>query len=172
METRQVGRLPAVEDGRLVGIIARLDILHELGKLTDPLTGLPWPGTLRQHAATLLQQGAEIVVFFIDIDRFRLVNKRFGHVVGDRLITAVADFLARTTDGARDLLCRYGGDEFAIVTTRSPEEGEGLADEILLGIRRLTFPELEGVTLTASIGLAGGRRMGGTRRYPPRGDGG
>ena len=166
MEARDVNQLPVVEHGRLIGLVTRLDILHELGKLTDPLTGLPWPGTLRQRAAELLQQGQEIVILFIDLDRFRLVNKRFGHVVGDRLITAVAAHLLHATDTAQDLLCRYGGDEFAIVTTRGAEQAEALAETILAGIRRLTLPELEGFTLTASIGLAGGRRAGERETHP------
>lgn len=160
MDRRAVGRLPVVENGRLAGIVTRLDILHEIGKLTDPLTGLPWPGTLRQHAAELVGRGAEVVILFIDLDRFRLVNKRFGHVVGDRLITAAAEFLGRATDTTRDLLCRYGGDEFAIVTTRNAEEAETLAETILDGIGRLTVAEPEGFPLTAHIGVAGGRRTG------------
>src|SRR3990172_3747288 len=154
MEARDVNQLPVIEHGRLIGLVTRLDILHELGKLTDPLTGLPRPGKIRQRAAELLQQGQEIVILFIDLDRFRLVNKRFGHVVGDRLITAVAAHLLHATDTAQDLLCRYGGDEFAIVTTRGAEQAEALAETILAGIRRLTLPELEGFTLTASIRLA------------------
>jgi len=158
METRDVAQLPVVEQGRLLGLVTRLDVLHELGKLTDPLTGLPWPGTLRQRAAELVAAGREIVIIFVDLDRFRLVNKRFGHVVGDRLITAVAEVLQQVTDSAQDLLCRYGGDEFAVVTTRSAEEAEALAEDLLAGIRRLSLPELEGFTLAASIGLAGGRR--------------
>lgn len=158
METRDVGRLPVVEDGRLVGLVSRPDILRELGKLTDPLTGLPWSGTLRQRAAALLASGMEIVILFLDLDRFRQVNKRFGHVAGDRLIVAVAALLGRAVDPVRDLLCRYGGDEFAIVTTRSIDEAEALAEEILTGLSGLRLPEPEGIVLGASIGLAGGRR--------------
>lgn len=158
MEERQVGRLPVVEDGRLAGIIARVDVLQELGKLTDPLTDLPWPGTLRQRAADLLRAGQEIVVAFIDLDGFRLVNKRHGHVVGDRCIVAVADLLRRLTDPAADLVTRYGGDEFAIVTTRRLESAEALAERLVEAIAAL---EVDGVRgLTASVGLAGGRRAG------------
>ncbi|MBI3976202.1 MAG: CBS domain-containing protein, partial [Armatimonadetes bacterium] len=155
MERRDVGRLPVVEGGHLVGIVSRPDILRELGKLTDPLTGLPWAGTLRQRAAALLQAGMEIVILFIDLDRFRQVNKRFGHVAGDRLITDTAAFLNRAVDPARDVLCRYGGDEFAVVTTRSVGEAELLAETILKGLQELRVPEPEGFVLGASIGLAG-----------------
>jgi len=166
MEARDVSQLPVIEQGRLVGLVTRLEVLHELGKLTDPLTGLPWPGTLRQRAAELLAEGQEIVILFIDLDRFRLVNKRFGHVVGDRLITAAAEYLLRATDTAQDLLCRYGGDEFAIVTTRGTAPAELLAETILGGIRHLSLRELEGFSLTASIGLAGGRRTGEREAHP------
>lgn len=158
IERRGVGRLPVIEDKRLVGIITRSEILHELGRLTDPLTGLPWPGLLRQQAADLLRAGAEIVVIFIDLDRFRQVNRRLGHVAGDRVIVAVADALQGLTDPTHDLLCRYGGDEFAIVTTRRAEDAEALAEAIVQTITALTLPEMQGLSITAAIGLAGGKR--------------
>ncbi len=160
LDRRMVGRLPVVENGRLVGIITRSAILHELGRLTDPLTELPWPGMLREQAANLLRSGEEIVVMFIDLDRFRQVNKRLGHVVGDRVIVAVAEALQRLTDHRRDMLCRYGGDEFAIVTTRRAEDAEALAESILNSVNNLMWPDMENLTLTASVGLAGGKRAG------------
>jgi diguanylate cyclase (GGDEF)-like protein len=166
METRDVARLPVVEDGELVGLVSRPDILRELGKLTDPLTGLPWPGTLRHHAATLLAAGREITVLFIDLDRFRQVNKRFGHVAGDRLIIDAARVLSRLVDPAKDLLCRYGGDEFAIVATRSLTEAEAFAETILTGLQGLRVPEPDGFVLGASIGLAGGRRLEEREAHP------
>ncbi len=158
IEERGVDRLPVVAERRLVGIITRTDILQELGRLTDPLTGLPWPGLLRQQAEDLLRRGEEIVILFVDLDRFRYVNKRLGHVVGDRVIVAVADALQRLTNPGVDLLCRYGGDEFAIVTTRRAEDADALADAILQAITHVTLPEMQGFSVAASIGIAGGKR--------------
>ncbi len=159
LEERGVDRLPVVVDRRIIGIITRSDILHEFGRLTDPLTGLPWPGLLRQQAEDLLRQGEEIVIIFIDLDKFRQVNKRLGHVVGDRVIVAVAEALQRLTNPGVDLLCRYGGDEFAIVTTRGATEAKALADAILQAITNLTLPEMQGFSVTAAIGIAGGKRL-------------
>jgi len=158
IEEHGVDRLPVVGQQGLVGLITRSDILHELGQLTDPLTGLPWAGLLRQQAADLLGAGEEIVIIFIDLDRFRQVNKRLGHVVGDQVIVAVANALQRITNPRVDLLCRYGGDEFAIVTTRSADEAESLAQDIAKAIDALALPEMQGTSVTAAIGLAGGKR--------------
>jgi len=77
MDQHHVGRLPIVQDGALVGIVTRGDLLKELGRLTDPLTDLPWSGTLRQQAADLLKAGREISVVFMDLDDFGLANKLF-----------------------------------------------------------------------------------------------
>lgn len=158
IEDRGVDRLPVVGEQGLVGIISRSVILHELGQLTDPLTGLPWPGLLREQAADLLRARKEIVFIFIDLNRFREVNKRLGHVVGDRVIVAVAEVMQRLIDPGVDLLCRYGGDEFAIVTTRLMDEAEALAGDIAATIEGLALPEMQGITVAAAIGLSGGKR--------------
>lgn len=159
MEERRLAHLPVVEEDRLVGLITREDILRALGQPVDPLTDLPWVVTLRERAAELLKQGNEIAVIFLDMDNFRLVNKRLGHVVGDRYIRAAAQAVMATIDGERDLLCRYGGDEFIILTTRPRDEAEALgrrAEEAITEAR----PDgaAEGFSLSASMGVAGGKR--------------
>lgn len=158
MDARKIGRLPVVDGESLIGIITRADLLQELGKLTDPLTDLPWSGTLRQKAAELLKSGQEITVLFIDLDDFGIVNKLYGHVVGDHIINAVADLLQTRTDLQTDLLCRYGGDEFAIVTTRTMEASEALATDLREAIVQVSVPGAPPGAISASIGIAGGKR--------------
>jgi diguanylate cyclase (GGDEF)-like protein len=159
MQERRLAHLPVVEEDRLVGLITREDILQALGQPVDPLTGLPWVVTLRERAVDLLKQGNEIAVVFLDMDNFRSVNKRLGHVVGDRYIRAAAQALMATIDGEKDLLCRYGGDEFIILTTRPRDEAESLArraEEAITEVR----PDgaEEEFILSASVGVAGGKR--------------
>ncbi|MDQ7819539.1 MAG: CBS domain-containing protein [Armatimonadota bacterium] len=159
MKRHGVGRLPVVDEaGRVVGVVTRGDLLHELGRLTDPLTGLPWSGTLRQQAADLLKAGREITVLFIDLDDFGLVNKLYGHVVGDRVIQAVAALVRDHTDPARDSVCRYAGDEFAIVSTRSAAEATALARRLREAIVELDVPGAPPGSISASVGIAGGKR--------------
>jgi IMP dehydrogenase len=161
MEDRGVGQLPVVDGGRLVGMITLEDVLRELGRPIDPLTGLPWATTLRERAEQLLKDGHEIALIFLDLDNFGLVNKHLGHVVGDQLIKGVAGALLGVVDPARDLLCRYGGDEFAILTTRPRPEGEALARRALETVAAIQVPEGHGeFALAASTGIAGGKRTG------------
>ncbi len=158
MDTRRIGRLPVVDQGALVGIVTRGDLLKELGRLTDPMTDLPWPGTLRQEAADLLKAGREISVLFIDLDDFGIVNKLYGHVVGDRVIKSVAALLREKTDPESDVICRYAGDEFAIVTTRTGDGAMALALVLREATAATEVPGAPPGAVSAAIGIGGGKR--------------
>lgn len=158
MDEYRLDQLPVVDQGTLVGLVTRSGLMHELGKLTDPLTELPWAGALRQQAANLLRSGQEVSIIFIDLDGFGSVNKQYGHVIGDRVIRAIADALLTQTDPQTDLLCRYGGDEFAFVTTRSAADCETLAARLREEIGTMTVPGIPSGIVSASVGIAGGTR--------------
>ena len=158
MESHGIGRLPVVDGSTLVGIVTRSDLLRELGKLTDPLTDLPWAGSLRQMAADLLKKGQEIAIMFVDLDEFGSVNKLYGHVVGDRIIRAVAALLQEWTDPALDFLSRYAGDEFAIVTTRDLSGAEAFARDLREAIAEVSVEGAPRGTISGSFGIAGGKR--------------
>jgi diguanylate cyclase (GGDEF)-like protein len=159
MEHHRLGQLPVVDQDRLIGMITREDVLRELGQPIDPLTGLPWATTLRERAIQLLKDGEEIALLFLDLDNFGLINKQFGHVVGDQLIKAVAEALGGIVDSSKDLLCRYGGDEFTILTTRPRAEAEALGVRALQAVSEVRAPEGRGrFALSGSLGIAGGKR--------------
>jgi diguanylate cyclase (GGDEF)-like protein len=159
MEGRHISQLPVVDDGRLVGMVTLEDVLRELGRPLDPLTDLPWATALRERAEQLLADGHEIALIFVDLDNFGLVNKQFGHVMGDQLIKAVAGAVAGIVDPQQDLLCRYGGDEFAILTTRPRDEAEAVAGQAIEAVAAVRMPNGQNaVALSASVGIAGGKR--------------
>ncbi len=58
----------------------------------------------------------------IDVDHFKLVNDRFGHQAGDRILVEIAQHI-RANLFTRDILCRYGGEEFVVLFTRTSKEG-------------------------------------------------
>jgi len=61
-----------------------------------------------------IKDGEPVALIMIDVDRFKTFNDRFGHVAGDRALSAVAHVLKKQFR-TRDLLARFGGDEFAVL---------------------------------------------------------
>lgn len=157
-------QLPITEGGRLAGILSYRDLLATWGASLDPLTGLPWQDHTRRWASAHLASGREIAVLFADLDQFGLLNKTHGHVTADQLLKAVANALKACVDPRRDSLCRYGGDEFVIATTRPQEEAWELARRARAAILSLSQSD-SGAPVGVSIGLAGGKR-----RSPRPGD--
>ena len=156
---QQAEVLPVVDHGRLVGLISLTAILEARHQERDPLTGLPWAASLRNWAMGALGRGEEVVILFVDLDNFGIVNKALGHVVGDDILRSVGYLLSAALDPSTDFICRYGGDEFAIATTRRVEDATALAQRLR---ETVNLPvEIEGrqERVTASVGFAGGRRV-------------
>ncbi len=84
----------------------------------DPLTGLQnrraFTERLEEAVRGARERGEHHAVGFIDLDRFKVVNDRFGHAVGDRLLHEIARVMGRVVR-AGDVLARIGGDEFALL---------------------------------------------------------
>lgn len=81
----------------------------------DALTGLANRRGLERYVEALGRRGVEAVaVLVVDVDRFKDINDRFGHSVGDEALVHVAEALAASVR-AEDLACRLGGDEFVVV---------------------------------------------------------
>jgi diguanylate cyclase len=104
---------------RIEVLQARLVETEEAAAL-DPLTQVANRGTFDRTLARWLarsrQSDQPFVLALLDIDNFKLVNDRFGHLVGDRVLLAAARSLSSHMR-AEDLVARYGGEEFALLVT-------------------------------------------------------
>lgn len=149
--------LPIVQEGKLVGIVTVFDLLPEIGRSYDPMTGLPWSDTLREWGIEQLAQGREITVIFFDLDNFGMFNKRYGHLVGDEVLRRVARVINEAIAPETDVACRWGGDEFAIATLRRREEAGLLAHHIRKQIADIQVPEAD-MPISVSYGYQGGKR--------------
>jgi len=157
MIEREIDFLPVVEEGKYIGLVTARGLLGKLRESYDPMTGLPWSDRLREWGQEQLEQGVEIAMIFIDLNKFGKFNKDYGHVVGDKVLRRLVEHLSSLTNPETDVLVRYGGDEFAIGTTRDREEAETLVTQLENNGIGLTIPESP-VPIFFSVGLFGGRR--------------
>ena len=96
-----------------------------------------------------------VAVFFLDVNDFRLVNERFGHLIGDRLLALIGQRL-RQIAGPTATVARLGGDEFAVLIERiaAPEIAVEMARRIRTNLSQPTDLEGETISLAISVGLA------------------
>jgi diguanylate cyclase (GGDEF)-like protein len=97
------------EANRLLTDLSYLDPLTDIAnrRRFDELLPLEWKRALRV--------GQRIALIMIDVDHFKPFNDRFGHLVGDQCLRAVALTLADGLPRAGDSVARYGGEEFAVI---------------------------------------------------------
>lgn len=128
--------------------------LRWAGPRVDPLTGLPDRRALWAALESACQTGAGVGVLFLDLDRFKQVNDRRGHLAGDRVLAAVAGRLQRWRRGD-DVVARFGGDEFVTVTPGSgPVALQARAAALVRALRDPVWVDGAPVTCTGSVGIA------------------
>jgi two-component system, cell cycle response regulator len=149
----------------LLRLKAAHDQVHERASelerlsLTDNLTGLGNRRLFdaRLHAEYLRAQrfGEPLSLLLLDLDHFKSVNDRHGHVVGDDLLRAVSVALGAEVRGV-DLVCRYGGEEFAVLLPRTDMAGATAVARRLCEAVAATSTDSYGerVGTTTSVGAA------------------
>jgi len=126
---------------------------------TDALTGVNnrryWLELAEHEFEVAARYHHPLSVIMFDIDHFKLVNDRFGHVVGDQMLGRVAQ-VARAALRSADVIGRYGGEEsvIALPVTTEPQ-AYPVAERIRAGVAAIRVPTSEGdAAATLSIGIA------------------
>jgi diguanylate cyclase (GGDEF)-like protein len=126
----------------------------------DGLTGLLNHATLMaelEHAVEYARRHGETFAFImIDVDHFKRVNDRYGHLVGDQVLLHVAKEF-QSIARASDLLGRYGGEEFGIILRRTDRNGAGvLAGKLRHGLAAHPFIPAGGerIPIRVCMGIA------------------
>jgi diguanylate cyclase (GGDEF)-like protein len=153
------GRMDAVAPliGQALQNAHAVDVLRE-ASLMDALTGTATrrEGLARLHAELKRAQrtGTSMAVLLLDLDRFKSINDRWGHAMGDAVLMAVGQTLRRTLR-ASDIRCRWGGEEFLVALPDADlARARVVATGLLKNIASATVATAHGpVGTTASIGL-------------------
>jgi len=116
----------------------------------DPLTGLANYRVFRREVEAAAHARRLFSLVLLDLDGFKQINDGIGHQTGDTMLRAVAAALSEAVR-ADDVLCRQGGDEFAVIAVRTgPEEAVELADRLVAAVERV------------GVGPEGRRRLSAT----------
>lgn len=121
---------------------------------TDALTGLPNRAVYLERAseAIALEGSHPFAIFFIDLDRFNIINETMGHFAGDELLKMIAARL-RTELPEEALVARLGGDEFLVLAQTPASDAGAFADRILASLHDPMVLGGRAIHTTASIGV-------------------
>jgi diguanylate cyclase (GGDEF)-like protein len=122
--------------------------------VSDPVTGLPNYRQLVSVIDAEIRRSQRTVrnfaVLFLDLDGLKAINDRYGHLVGSRALSRLAEVLCLACR-SMDTAARYGGDEFALVL---PETGEPAARQVGVRVCQRLAADTEKPSLSVSIGVA------------------
>lgn len=142
--------------------IKKVKLYEEIQKLAiiDGLTGV----YMRRHFMERLEEevkrceyrGLKMSFLMLDIDHFKVCNDRYGHLVGDVALTEIANILKKNVREI-DIICRYGGEEFAIALPDTDRNAAlTVAERIRESVERHTFRAFgETPQLAVSVGVSG-----------------
>lgn len=155
-------RLASTAAGQIALSIASLRLRETLRdqSIRDPLTSLFnrrfMEESLERELQRAVRKNHPVSVLFLDLDHFKRFNDTYGHDAGDLVLRSIAEVFRRFFR-ADDIVCRYGGEEFAIILPESSAANAALrAENLRAEVRKLKLQH-RGQTLgsvTISIGLA------------------
>ncbi|MCF8470824.1 MAG: GGDEF domain-containing protein [Parvibaculum sp.] len=145
-------------EARIIELNMRVRQLEALAQ-TDELTGLlnrrGFEDILNRNLLSAARYDETGLLAYIDLDNFKSINDRCGHLVGDEVLRSVGSFIKRNIR-ATDYAARLGGDEFAILYVRASQRpARERAKEMLRGLANLDIPcKSHRISVRASLGLA------------------
>lgn len=159
-------KFSAIQDHLSDEVTRANDVIHtlleqvknlEMKTSLDPLTKAYNRYALQEHLKAVLEKDRldfDIFLLMIDVDDFKLINDRFGHIAGDKVLIFITKLFKKALrDG--DRVYRFGGEEFIILLNRTDSAGAQLVAERLLNLCRNNKPLFQNqqIPVTLSIGF-------------------
>jgi diguanylate cyclase (GGDEF)-like protein/PAS domain S-box-containing protein len=147
-------------DGKLVRIAgSQSDATRR--KTVDELTGLPNRLLFNERLEEALKRSrtnpeSRFAVYFVDLDRFKVVNDTMGHLAGDQMLVEFANRLRSVSAGTNSLVARLGGDEFALLQeiAGGSEQAAAFGDALVGAMLPAFLPGGREFFTTTSVGIA------------------
>lgn len=149
--------------GIFTDLSERKIVEHELEKrlLTDSLTDVSNRFAYIERMDNLLESTSAIshsvqhAVYFLDLDRFKQINDTLGHAVGDSILIEIANRLKKLLKN-KDIIARYGGDEFVITLTnvKNVKEAAKFAEQMISSIEQPMMLNGQEVFISTSVGIS------------------
>ncbi len=161
---RMIANMSHNDNGQQTILLQQFDInerkLAELSSareaITDPLTGLLNRRGLERELNKENKKNDRFVIFYIDLDGFKMINDYLGHSVGDHILKTLSQRLLSIKD-TKAFACRYGGDEFVWIVKEKDMliNSDELANKLINSLNRPYFNEQsQPMLVSASIGIA------------------
>lgn len=154
LKDEKIDILLVIQEDKIIGIITKNSVAVEIAKHIDLLTGLYKRDYIIHKTLELIEERKELSIIFFDVNDFGYINKEFGHIMGDVILQETAQILKDNLP-PRAYLCRYGGDEFALLTEDCTEICKILAQKMITTVKQYKFNQ--NMNITISAGIAGGK---------------
>jgi diguanylate cyclase (GGDEF)-like protein len=158
-------RILEVAAGEAAAALARVHSLRDAQAQasTDPLTGLPNRRYFEEYVE-LLGRGRRaedaLGILMVDVDRFKAVNDRYGHAIGDVVLRAIGRTIA-TAVRELDVPARFGGEEFVVLLRNpSPDVALEVGERIRDAVARIDLRDIGVGAITVSVGASVSRSDG------------
>ncbi len=140
------------KNGNFVTVLTLEDIANFLTEIAikDPLTGLYNKGFFEFLIDKCKNEDIEVGIIFVDLDNFKELNDKYGHLFGDKVLEKVSNVIKKNIRDI-DYAFRFGGDEFVVVVFSTFDDLEKIKNRIDKEINSLV---IEGKKISASLGYA------------------
>jgi len=136
---------------RLIKLNRSLLMLSTTDKLTGLYNRVKTDEVLTEIKQNIDRYGIKASILLLDIDLFKGVNDKYGHLTGDKVLIELSNIIrnnTRTTDYAS----RWGGEEFLVICPNLDEQGSTeLAEKLLVKVSDYTFPEVKKITVSIGV---------------------
>ncbi len=136
-------------------VIQQLQATSQLDGLTKLLNRAAFNRESERQVAIANRNGTPLSIGMIDVDFFKTINDKYGHMVGDQVLVALGEILTNTSQ-VSDLPCRFGGEEFCVILPDTDDEQAFVwAERVCRTVRETKIDTRQGpISITVSIGTA------------------